>query len=556
MMIQTPLIPRYPLKWMGIPLFHVNHFSPRYSGKLYFVLGQGLGDHVNGFRILIEIQKKFPYALCIVYADRRWEELVQRLERVEIRWYPKAKDILSKEGTNNPYDDARETIRKEIALSKGEAFLAYAHFPMPDRHARQESTLEAAARTVGLILGENARPYLPLLPSDIEWASLYLRKHNLEKGKFAVISPLSWPNKVWGKDSFSELIDHLYRSHGLRTVIVSYPEIGSFTNDGSVCAFDLTLGQLSGILACAGLYVGLDSGPSHMAAFFNIPMVVIYVERNVIPFEVRTLSPRALLVVETFFNALPLPSVETVGGAISYLLNGASFPDCPACGRQMNHVVTSDTNVIRLMCACGLARDMKICGEEKSISNATTISMKNPKLSLESFSQDSITLFWSDFLTGDSFLKLDPKLRNSVNEIIIRLLRESISKESTPLELERLYWEIDPLIFWMKGKGYSPYQCTQANEEIVVIFSNSTHSGRNASSFVLPWGKWKIKMTGGRYLRWYSFIRWADPKILVGIVKSMAELGFSRKERFACSLIAFRAEKSLRSFRWIFKSLF
>ena len=129
----TPIIPERPLSWKKVPLFHFELFSNDFSGTLYFVLGQGLGDHVNGFRIVHEVKKQFSKAICIVYADMRWEELVLRIEGIQIRWYPKAKDVISKTGTNNPYDSAHETIRNEIRFADGQAFLAYAHFLCPQQ---------------------------------------------------------------------------------------------------------------------------------------------------------------------------------------------------------------------------------------------------------------------------------------------------------------------------------------------------------------------------------------------------------------------------------------
>jgi len=546
---------------MGIPLFHVGYFSCDFSGSLYFVLGQGLGDHVNGFRILIEVQQRFPHALCIVYADLRWEELVRRLEKVEIRWYPKAKDILSKEGTNNPYDRARETIRTEIAMSNGKAFLAHAHFPMPDRHARQESTLEAAARTIGIALGENARPYLPLLSSDIKWATQFLAKNKLEKGKYAVISPLSWPNKVWGKENFSALIDHLYRSFGLRTIIASYPEIGPFETAGSICAFDLTLGQLAGILACAGVYVGLDSGPSHMAAFFDIPMVVIYVEKKVIPFEVRTLSPHSLLVVESFFNPVPVPAVQTVLDSATFLLgaheSGAGLPECLACGRKADHVVASEAKAIRLMCACGLSIDKNI--RDNRVESFTRISeerLEESPTKNELSAQDDVLIVDSDLSTISSFLETDQKFCSSARKITVRLERQSVAKEGLKLNSGSLTWGIDALFFWLREKGYLTFEYSSDGEEGTIRFSIPQGSEEKSSSLLFSWGRWKIKTTVNRYLCWYTFSRWADPKILVGIVKSMTELGFPRNERLACAVVAFRTERSFRSFRWIIKSLF
>ena len=550
-LIPSPVIPSKPLRWFEIPLFHINYFSPEFSGRLYFILGQGLGDHVNGFRILIEIQKKFPKALYIVYADLRWQELVDRLENVEIRWYPKAKDILSKDGTNNPYDLAREEVRNEISGSNGDAFLAYAHFPMPDRHARQESTLEATARTIGLPLGKDVRPYLPLLPSDIQWASNFLSENNLKKDGYAVIAPLSWPNKMWGKSNFESLIDHLYQNFGLRTVVASYPAIGLFTNSGAVCAYDLSLGQLAGLLSLAALYIGLDSGPSHMCAFFDVPMLVLYIEKKVIPFEVRTLSPHSLLVVESFFSSAPYPSIETVSDSVRFLLEMKSnkdeeIPECLACGRKMDHVVATDGVNIRLMCSCGLVYDRIIrkteSGKFRQIrnqgkENPTTqkpLNLKHP-LQIEDVLENEEALKQENFVTLSLPLgHIDPK-----------------NSEITP---GNFIWGFDSLIYWMGKRGYLPFESSWDQDKLLIKFSTSSYP--EGDRLIFPWGKKKIVTSVSRYLHWYTFSRWSDPKILVGIVKSMTELNLSKKERFACSIDAFRTEPSLRSLRWIIKSLF
>jgi hypothetical protein len=356
----SPIIPDRPLRWNGIPLFHVGAFPDDFSGELYFILGQGLGDHVNGFRILHELKQRFTHAVYIVYADLRWEELVRRIDGIHIRWYPKAMDPHSKVGTNNPYDQANKEVLKATDSNPGQRYLAYAHFPMRDRHARQETTLEATARSIGLSLREKARPFLPVLTSDMDWVDLFLKGHGLEKGRYAVIAPFSWPNKLWKKENFSALIDALLLKLGMRTVVASYPEIGIFDNEGVVCAFDLTLGQLAGLLNGAGMYVGLDSGPSHMAASFDLPMIVLYVEKKIIPFEVRALSPHALLIVESVFDHVPEPKVQTVVESIIFLKNPGNaeqIPACPVCRRTMNYVVRSGASAIRLMCPCGLAID-------------------------------------------------------------------------------------------------------------------------------------------------------------------------------------------------------
>ena len=470
---------------------------------------------------------------------------------MEIRWYPKAKDILSKDGTNNPYDSAREDVRKEISDLRGEAFLAYAHFPLPDRHARQESTLEAIARTIGLDLGKNVRPYLPIHDADTQWAAAFLSKNGLEKGRYAVVSPLSWPNKIWGKENFSTLIDRLYQKIGLRTIVTSYPEIGPFTNEGSLCAYDLSLGQLAGLLAYSSVYIGLDSGPSHMCAFFDVPMLVLYIEKKVIPFEVRTLSPKSLLVVESFFSSAPLPSIETVFDSVRFLLEmknnkDEEIPECLACGRRMDHVVATDGVNIRLMCSCGLVNDRIIRKTEsgkfpqirnQGKENPTTqkpLNLKHP-LQIEDVLENEEALKQENFVTLSLPLgHIDPK-----------------NSEITP---GNFIWGFDSLIYWMGKRGYLPFESSWDQDKLLIKFSTSSYP--EGDRLIFPWGKKKIVTSVSRYLHWYTFSRWSDPKILVGIVKSMTELNLSKKERFACSIDAFRTEPSLRSLRWIIKSLF
>ena len=549
--IPSPIIPSRPLRWFDIPLFHISFFSSEFSGRLYFIFGQGLGDHVNAFRVLIEIQKRFPQASFVIYADLRWQELVERLENVEIRWYPKAKDILSKDGTNNPYDSTREEVRKEISELSGEAFLAYAHFPMPDRHARQESTLEAIARTIGLDLGKNVRPYLPIHDADTQWAAAFLSKNGLEKGGYAVVSPLSWPNKIWGKENFSTLIDRLYQKIGLRTIVTSYPEIGPFTNEGSLCAYDLSLGQFAGLLAYSSVYIGLDSGPSHMCAFFDIPMLVLYIEKKVIPFEVRTLSPKSLLVVESFFSSEPFPSVETVFDSVRFLLEiknnkDGEIPECLACGRRMDHVLATDGVNIRLMCSCGLVCDRIIRKTESGTFPKTrSQAKKNPTTQKPLNLKDPLLI--EDVLENEEALKQE-------SSASLSMTLSPIDQKRSKLTPGNFIWGFDSLIYWMGKRGYLPFEFSWDQDKLLIKFSTSSYPERDR--LIFPWGKRKIITSVSRYLRWYTFSRWSDPKILVGIVKSMTELNLSKKERFACSIDAFKAEPSLRSLRWIIKSLF
>ena len=540
------------LFWKRIPLFHIDLFTNDFSGNLYFVLGQGLGDHVNGFRILQEIMIRFPKTRCIVYADLRWKDLALRIKGIEIRWYPKAKDVLSREGTNNPYDPTHAQIKKEIDVSQGNSFLAYAHFPMPDRHSRRETTLEATVRAIGLDLKEKARPFLPILDEDLEWAGSYLKKYDLEKGCYAVIAPYSWPNKVWKKENFSRLIDEVEKRFGLRTIVISYPEIGFFDNRGTVCAFDLTLGQIAGLMNYAGLYIGLDSGPSHMAASFDLPMVTIFVEKRTIPFEVRPLSPKCLNVVESFFTSVSVPCVETVLESIAYVLQNrqGSIVNCPICSEPMNYVLSSQNGIIRLMCSCGIWMDSLIKGI------VSTETKKFPLVKKDSHN-DSFE-FDSRFSDITEFLFLDKIIdQESPQKIIVRISQQSLPgfNVSSELKSNQFHLSFDGLLIWLNRKGYSLNDLKIFSEKLILNFEKGGKKTIN-KSIKIPWGRIVLNTNQDRYLRWFSFERWGKPESLVGIVKSQAELGVGHNDMLACSWIAFKTEPSFRSFRWVFKASF
>ena len=553
----SPIIPKDSLLWKGIPLFHVGVFAPDFSGQLYFVLGQGLGDHVNGFRVLREIQARFPMAQCIVYADRRWQELVVRLKNIEIRWFPKAKDVLSRDGTNNPYDQAQETIRREIRKFRKSAYLAYAHFPMPDRYARRETTLEATARSIGLSLKEAARPYLPVAPEDLAWAEGYLKEHGLEAGKFVLVSPYSWENKRWGKENFSRLIDLLRDRLHLRSVVVSYPEIGPFDNPGVVLAYNLSLGQISGLMQLAGLYIGLDSGPSHMAAFFDLPVIVVFIEKRTFPFEVRPLTPSGLYVVESFFSTRSMPNVETVLGAVTVLLSSkkkSPIPECPMCTKPMQYVLgEANPGALRLMCSCGLSFEHDI--------TSTGRVEKNTSFPERNFLEENDYNFAKQSWTPESLRSVQSSIEKNAPERVNFLLGKPDKKEWGAGDFPPGSLDIRPdsIWEWMWRKGYRIERIDLSQDRTRFSFSRGKGENRhhrNPARIRIPWGNTLLASTEFQYLRWFSYGTWGTPASLVGIVKGQAELSAWPKEIRGCAWTAFLAQKSMRSLRWLIKGFF
>jgi len=569
----VPLIPRESLFWNGYPLFHVSRFAKDFSGRLYFVLGQGLGDHVNGFRILHELQTRFPKARFIVYADRRWEELVLRMGRIDVRWYPTALDPRSGTGSNDPYAGAHEAIREEMAAHPEEAYLAYDHFPMPDRHARGETTLEAISRAIGVDFRGEARPFLPFNEADGTFADRFLRKKGLEGESFALLAPFSWPNKRWSRERFSLLIDDLYKIHGLRSLLVAYPELGAFDNPGVVMAYDLTLGQIGGLLSRAALFVGLDSGPSHMAAALELPMVVIFVERKTIPFEVRALTPWALHVVEGFAKEEREPSLETVSAAVSFVLKNRTnlkraIPRCPACERTAHYVWATDEISIDFGCVCGLV--IRETHPDYPVSDNTFLEGVTPneeKMRPEGKIPLSKIFVKSDLGSLRKLRAVDESLRQSRFESLELTFERGSGEENCALpgrdlkDKAEIRWSQDALVYWMGNRGYDlwevplPYRQTDL-WTLSFVRRDKEPQGKGKKWIKIPWANIILRLASPRdYGRWYTFEKWGRPEDLVGIVKSQVALGYY-KEATRSARVAFGAKSSVRSLRWVAKALY
>lgn len=101
---------------------------------------------------------------------------------------------------------------------------------------------------------------------------------------FAVINPgAAWPNKRWPPDRFGAVAAGIRARHGLVPVVVWGPgerAIGEAVvaqSDGAaVLAPETTLDDLIDLMACARLVVSGDTGPTHIAGAFGVPIVALF----------------------------------------------------------------------------------------------------------------------------------------------------------------------------------------------------------------------------------------------------------------------------------------
>jgi ADP-heptose:LPS heptosyltransferase len=112
-----------------------------------------------------------------------------------------------------------------------------------------------------------------------------LEKAGLEHGQdIAVIQPTSkFHTKEWTAKGFAEIADYLNKRHGLSVILTGGPgeeaklaDIHEESRTKPAVLHSLSVAELAWILSRAKVFVGNDSGPTHLAAALSIPVVVLF----------------------------------------------------------------------------------------------------------------------------------------------------------------------------------------------------------------------------------------------------------------------------------------
>jgi heptosyltransferase-3 len=125
-------------------------------------------------------------------------------------------------------------------------------------------------------------PAIHLTPGDVEraWAARWLAARGLAPGEFVTVHPgAGSPAKVWpGYPALTRCLLAERRP----VVVVTGPADAAATDwlagdaGRAHVASDLPLRRLAALLAAAGVFVGNDSGPTHLAAVVGSPTVALF----------------------------------------------------------------------------------------------------------------------------------------------------------------------------------------------------------------------------------------------------------------------------------------
>lgn len=133
------------------------------------------------------------------------------------------------------------------------------------------------------------RMELTLTDQDDRAALEVLARADVEpSARFAVLNPGgNNPAKRWTPERFASIADHLWRVHGVRSLVNGSPNesdvvsgvVGACadgTRAAGLASAGVTLASLKGIVKRGCLMVTNDTGPRHIAAAFGVPVVSLF----------------------------------------------------------------------------------------------------------------------------------------------------------------------------------------------------------------------------------------------------------------------------------------
>jgi heptosyltransferase-3 len=123
---------------------------------------------------------------------------------------------------------------------------------------------------------------------DREFAERILSENEINDDDLVVIvHPTSrWLFKCWTVEGNAKVADYLERRSGAKVIITSGPDIREIEKAEKIIGLmetrpisilgTLTLKQLAALIDRAGLFIGIDSAPMHMAAALKTPVIAFF----------------------------------------------------------------------------------------------------------------------------------------------------------------------------------------------------------------------------------------------------------------------------------------
>ncbi len=154
------------------------------------------------------------------------------------------------------------------------------------RYSKEEHIITRALKTLEPLGIQNneARYQIEVSPKEKMYVSELLKRYGLNEDQdFIIISPGAvWKERTWSLENWKRLIEMLSSRNNLKFIVIGSAEereAYSFLCDGvrsyNLCGL-LNLSQLAALIEKCFVFIGVDSGPMHLAAALNKPVIALF----------------------------------------------------------------------------------------------------------------------------------------------------------------------------------------------------------------------------------------------------------------------------------------
>jgi heptosyltransferase-1 len=175
-------------------------------------------------------------------------------------------------------------------------------FPRCGEHVIEQNHFLATQALKNYLGGAELKlsaPRLPVDPLAESWAQAEIARLGI--ASFAIVNPgAGWGAKQWPPERFGEVARAL-AAHNIKTLINTAPgeeelaRAAAAVSRGNALELRCTIGQLVALTRRARIFIGGDTGPLHLAAALNIPVVGLFGPTDPVrtgPFGTRAITLR------------------------------------------------------------------------------------------------------------------------------------------------------------------------------------------------------------------------------------------------------------------------
>lgn len=134
--------------------------------------------------------------------------------------------------------------------------------------------------------GADRRPVMEIGADDAAKVDALLKRKGVKEGdRLVLINPgASCPSRIWRKDRYREVINHLLHSGGCRVVLIGGEDgvdlAGEVLNGIEMRVLNftglLTVAELGALMKRSSLLISNDTGPVHIASAVGTPVIAIF----------------------------------------------------------------------------------------------------------------------------------------------------------------------------------------------------------------------------------------------------------------------------------------